>query len=80
MILFNERGIRTTSDDGNEKHFFRWDKVSNVLVLDNYYIFVVSPDISIYFNKKDLPVDDEYFIENVSEYVSKEKIVYGDLR
>ena len=79
VILFNEFGIRTTSDEGYEKHFFTWDKISNVLVLKNYYIFMVSPDISIYFKREDLPVDHEDFIQNVSEYVTSEKIVYGEL-
>lgn len=80
MILFNEYGIRTTEDEGNERHFFKWDKVSNVFVLDNYYIFMIMPDISVYFNKKDLPVDQEYFIQNVSEYISEDKIIYGELK
>jgi|GEM_PF-6686008 len=80
MILFNEYGIRVTADEGNEKHFFKWDKVSSVMVLKNYYIFIIVPDISVYFNKKDSPIDNEDFIRNVSEYVSKEKIIYGELR
>ncbi|MCL2322608.1 MAG: YcxB family protein [Oscillospiraceae bacterium] len=79
MILFNEYGIRTTSDEGYEKHFFTWDKISNVLVFKNYYIFMVSPDISIYFSKENLPVDHEDFIQNVREYVTTEKIIYGEL-
>ena len=79
MILFNEYGIRVTADEGNEKHFFKWDKVSNVMVLDNYYIFIVLPDVGIYFNKEDLPIDHDDFIQNIAEYVSKEKIIYGGI-